>query len=104
MDSWVVGWFWLKSVVDDFVSPVILGSSDRIGNLIGCASIDVPKPPTSNEHVLQPVTYKGGLSGDDRLLAVRVNLFADSPAPVYEVVLGRPASWVEDLPPDFYSV
>jgi hypothetical protein len=101
--SWVVGRFGLKSVVDDLVSPVILGTSDRIGHLIGCASIHVPKPPTPNEHVLQPVTYKGGLSGEDRLLAVRIKLFADSPTPVYEVVLGRPASWVEDLPPDFYS-
>jgi hypothetical protein len=102
--SWVVARFGLESVVENLVSPVILGNSAGIGNVIGCALTDVPKPPTFNEHVLQPLTYKGGLSGEDRLLAVRIKLFADAPTPAYEVVLGRPAFWVEDLTPDFFSV
>jgi hypothetical protein len=102
--SWIIARFGLKSIAENFVNPVILGSSDRIGHLIGCVSVDVPKPLTANEHVLQPVMYKGGgPSGDNSLLAVRVKLFADSSTPVYEVVIGRAASSLEELPPHFYS-
>jgi hypothetical protein len=101
--SWTIARFGMESVAENFVRAVILGSSDRIGYLIGCVSIDVPKPLTPNEHVLQPVIYKGGTSGDNRLLAVRVKLLADSSTPVYEVVIGRPAPSLEDLPPHFYS-
>jgi len=99
--SWIIARFGLKSIAENFVNPVILGSSDRIGHLIGCVSVDVPKPLSSNEHVLQPVMYKGGPSGD-RLWAVRVKLFADSPTPIYEVVIGKAALSLEELPPHFY--
>lgn len=101
--SWIVARFGLEFIAENFVSPVILGNSDRIGHLIGCVSVHVPKPLKANEHVLQPVMYKGGPSGDDCLLAVRAKLFADSSAPVYEVVIGRAASSLEELPPHFYS-
>lgn len=101
--SWIIARFGLKFIAENFVSPIILGTSDRIGHLVGCVSVDVPKPLTPNEHALQPVIYKGGLSADNRLLAVRVKLFADSPTPVYEVVIGRPDPSLEEVPPHFYS-
>ena len=102
--SHVVARFGLKAIADDFVSSVILGNSTRIGHVIGCASGGDPLTTTQpNTPVLRPEIYKGGLSGEDRLLAVKVKLFADSPTPVYQVVIGRPAPWLEDLSRDYYS-
>jgi len=94
--------FGLEAFRNDLVTDVILGRSQRIGDVVGCVQQDFPVFHNPNDHVLQPVIYKGGLSGDDRLLAIRVKLFAGCPTPVYEVIAGRAADWMEDLRPDYH--
>jgi hypothetical protein len=49
--SWVVARFGLRLVAENLISPVILGSSDRIGYLIGCTKASMPTPRSQNEHV-----------------------------------------------------
>ena len=95
--SFAVARFGKKSILREVAAPVILGQSDRIGDIVGCAVENLPPLPHGpNEHVLQPALYKGGASGGDQLLAIRVKLFADSPSPVYEVIVGRPAEPLTD--------
>jgi hypothetical protein len=100
--SHAVARFGLGALQDEFVTDVILGKSERIGDLIGCVQTKFPKSPSPNGHVLQPVVYTGGLSGTDPILAVRMKLFADSQTPVYEVALGRPADWLRVTPTDHH--
>lgn len=100
--SHAVARFGLNALQDEFVTGVILGRSDRIGDVVGCIQVQIPVPQNPIDHVLHPVTYGRGTSGVDRLLAVRVKLFAGYPTPVYEVVLGRPADWLQDLPDNYH--
>jgi hypothetical protein len=95
--------FGLDALQDELVTDVILGRSQYIGDVVGCTQSKFPTPKNPIDHILQPVIYKGGLSGNDRLVAIRVKLFAGSPTPVYEVIIGKPADHVEELSSNYYS-
>jgi len=94
--------FGLEAFRDDLVTDVILGRSERVGDVVGCIQQEFPVLRNPYDHILQPVVYKGGLSRDDRLLAIRVKLFAGCPTPVYEVVVARVADLMEQLRPDYH--
>jgi hypothetical protein len=102
--SHAVARFGPSALVDEFVTDIILGKSERIGDIVGCVSSDLPAPQFTHEHVLRPAVYKGGLSGEERLLTVQVKLFAGLPTPVYEVVLGRPAEWLENVERNYHAI
>lgn len=94
--------FGLDALEDEIVTAVILGKSACIGDVVGCTEEEPAATPNPNDHVLRPVMYTGGLSGEDRLLAIRVKLFSGCRTPVHEIVIGRPAEWIQDIGPDYH--
>jgi hypothetical protein len=101
--SHVVARFGLGALQDECVTSVILGQSQCIGDIVGSAAYDLPGPQNPHDHSFRPVIYTSNTSARDRLLAVWLKLFAGCPSPTYEVIIGKPADSLPDLPHDYHA-
>jgi hypothetical protein len=71
-----------------FVVPAILGGRGDVGRWVGSGP-DSLRIPTGALHYLQlDIVLNSGLAANEVLAIVHIKLFAESPTPVYSVVVG----------------